>query len=296
MRNLVGRLLTCFALLLVATSAPALAALTEVGPVVAPGGYPQYYGDANGLRLQLCQDGDGVNGLCIFDPVNPANPESVALGVGDESFWWMATAFINGDTVPDPQGLDAEVVLALEGAFGGIGVAKNGDQIAFGRIRIRIDTPVPGTYTVTHPFGVEVFENVPAGTKAINYTKDIGAINVLAPEAGFVGALRAQIGPFLTWPDYLNEASLQVAILDGEGNPTGQFHQYVGDPAVPHIVTGSIFTEPGEAAPANYFRIRGPQGSNIDVRSDLFEVMGKDRKSTRLNSSHSDRSRMPSSA
>lgn len=249
-------------LLALGAVSPALAALTEVGPVTAPSGYPQYYGDANGLRLQLCQDGDGVNGMCIFDPIDTGNPESVALGVGDESFWWMAVAAIDENTPGAPDGLNAELTLALEGAFGGIGVAKNGDQIAFGRTRIRIDTPAAGTYTVTYPYGVRVFENVPAGKDAIDFTADIGAINVLTPEVGFLSAIHGEIGPFLTWPDYQNDLTLQV-----DGN------QYIGNPQIAHVVTGSTFIPEGEEEPANYFRIQGP--NDLDIRTDLFELMGK---------------------
>src|SRR5690606_10052375 len=101
----------------------------------------------------------------------------------------------------------ALLVLALEATFGGDESVVNGQQISFGRIRVRVDVPVAGTYTVTHPYGTLVFENVTV-EDGINYTADIGASNFLYVEKGFAGALQSPIGPFLTWPDYLTNPAL----------------------------------------------------------------------------------------
>jgi len=277
-----------FAALVLALGAvvPVSAGLQALGTPVAPHGYPLWYQDTNNLQLELAlpatQSGrDPITGdpvpagnstrpdLVIFDPIDPANPESVNLGVGDESFWWMADSVVNL-----PTGGRAVLVLGLEAAFGGAGSAANGQQIAFGRVRIRVDTPLAGTYRITYPYGQRVFTDVPADTNGINVTFDIGAINQLDTAAGFSGALAAEIGPFLTWPDYQNDPTLQVPELDGLGVPTGNIlEQYIGDPNVPHIVTGSPTGN-------NFFRIEreSPTGSGSYVllaESTLFQVMGK---------------------
>ena len=83
----------------------------------------------------------------------------------DESFYFM------GDSVFTANGVDVTYVSNLEAAFGGGAPAAN-DQITFARIRIRITLPATapgGNYTVTHPYGVEVFSVAPGGgIKVIN--------------------------------------------------------------------------------------------------------------------------------
>jgi hypothetical protein len=259
------------ALLLVAGAVPtAWAALSALGDPIAPHGFPAFYQDTANLALEPCLPATQVGAggvpagnstrpdLCLFDPLDPADPNSVALGVGGEIFWWAADA----ETPPLVAGGKALLVLALEGAFAAE-VPVNGQQMTFGRIRIRIDTPVTGTYTVTHPYGVEEFvvTDVAAG---INFTEDLGSINLIDPTIGFSGALTGDIGPFLTWPDYSTDPTLQV-LETGTGTV---LEQYVGDPNVPHVVTGSPTGN-------NFFRIVGPVGSGIDVQTNLFTVMGK---------------------
>jgi hypothetical protein len=201
--------------------------------------------------------------MCISAPIDPADPASVALRVGEESFFWTAEADVVG------QGVTGLLVLAMEGAFGGAGTPADGQQIVFGRLRIRIDTPVAGTYTVTHPYGTETFTNVPAERRAINFTRDIGIIDPVNPDTAFVGALTSDIGPrFLTWPDFTNPLVPGNAVLQkpDPSNPPSGIIQYVGNPLTPHVVTGSPNL-------TNFFRIVGPGG--IDVQTNLFSVSGK---------------------
>ena len=233
-------------------ASPARAELTAVGPVSGPHGFPLYYTDSNGLSLELCQDAD----WCFFDPVDPTDPNQVALGIGGEVFWWMAEAeaeplVANGRTL---------LVMALEGTFGGAEAVVNGQQISFGRLRIRVDVPADGTYVVTHPFGSLTFENVTVAD-GINYTADIGAANFLDGENGFLGALQSTIGPFLTWPEYQTNPALQVT------TPTGEVIQYVGDNATPHVVVGSPTGN-------NFFRVADGDGNTL-TQTDLFVVMGR---------------------
>jgi len=230
-----------------------------------------------GIQLTICP---AVDIMCISAPIDPANPASVALGTGDEAFFSSADAFINDRTVDvaDAQGLDGLLVISMEGAFGGLGVAADGQQIAFARVRIRIDTPLAGTYTVTYPYGVEVFENVPAGIKAINITKDIGIIDPADPDNGFAGALYGLIGPrFLTWDTFSADPALNDPLLQKPSDindPLAPLIHYIGDPAVDHLVVGSTLADGNDPSGfQNYFRIQGPSG--IDVTTHLFNVSGK---------------------
>jgi len=214
-----------------------------------PVGYPTYYQDTNNLQLTVCPGGDP---MCLSEPPDPADPNSVALNMGGEAFYWSAEADAIGG------GIEGLLVLAVEAAFGGDGAPKDGNQMVFARIRIRIDTPVAGTYTITHPFGTKTFTNVPAGRRAINYTEDIGGANPIDPDFAMDGVLYGKLGPYLTWPNYVTDPHLA-----GIFGLTGV--RYVGDPAVPHVVTGSPTGN-------NFFRIRGPGRT---AQTDLFSVSGK---------------------
>lgn len=255
------------ALLLVAGAAPVTwAALADLGIPIAPHGYPAWYSDATGLQLELCVPPPAGNAsrpdLCIGDPLeldaegNPINP----LVLTGESFWWMGTS-----SLAMPGGGDALLTLAIEGTFGGAEAPIDGQQISFGRTRIRVDTPEAGTYTITHPYATQVFE-VLDPAEGINYTADIGAANFLSPAIGFRGTLTAPIGPFLTWPDYQNNATLQVRgpADPVTGAPGPLLEQYIGNPNVLSPVVGG--------PNGNIFRVQGP---GIDIQTTLFAVMGK---------------------
>ncbi len=264
-------------LLIAGLASPSWAALQAVGPVSGPHGFPLYYTDSNNLSLELCLD----EGWCFFDPVDPADQNQLDLGIGGEVFWWMGDAVAPVATVPTGR---AVLVLGIEGTFGGAGAVVNGQQISFGRVRVRVDVPVDGNYTVTHPFGTLVFENVTAAD-GINYTADIGAANFTDVAAGFAGTLQSKIGPFLTWPDYQNDSTLQATapVLDGQGNPvldpqgnpvTEVVARYVGNLNIPHVVTGSPIANANHASGfQNFFQVTGPTG--VIAQTDLFGVMGK---------------------
>ncbi|MEW6720319.1 MAG: hypothetical protein AB1346_07720, partial [Thermodesulfobacteriota bacterium] len=243
-----------FLLMAFAVSAVHAALVPPVGPAVDPHGYPAFYQDGNGLRLELCLPPPAGTAalrpdMCIFDP-----PAGSPLQVGSESFWWMADAQLP----PLVPGGKALLVLALEAAFTAE-VPIDGQQMTFARLRIRVDVPSVGIYTITHPFGQEVFD-VTNLLDGINHTVDIGDVNLLAPDNAYAGALNGVIGPFLTWPDYQNDNTLKG--FDAAG---AAVEQYIGNPNIPHVVTGGTF--------GNTFRIQGPGG--IDLQTDLFTVMGK---------------------
>lgn len=247
--------------------------LEAVGPVyrvaVGPGqsnntgypiGYPEYYEDTSGLQLTICPASDI---MCISDPIDPANPESLRLGVGDEAFFWSADARIRQGN------FRANMVLGLEAAFAGDGSAKDGNQMVFARVRIRVDVLSPGTYRVTHPYGEHEFVvtqeefNEDEGKRAINFTEDIGGFNpfqldpafaLVEPFLMFDRALHGKIGPnLLTWPNFQNDPSLLINGI-----------RYVGNPGVDHQVTPGPF--------GNFFRVEGPNGT---FTTDLWAVSGK---------------------
>ncbi len=256
--------------LIMATGAQA--ALFRVGPNDVPSppgnGYPFWYQDTAGLALDLCIP-DTTNQFtpCLIAPLPgqplPTLPFSFPDNWLDEFFWFGADATLAFDA-----NNSAILVQALEGAFS-IGPPAAGDQISFGRIRIRVDAPVDGTYTITYPYGEQIFPDVVAGIKAINFTSDIG----IGAPGEFTGALQSAIGPFLTPVDATGGA-LAPVLIDGSF--------FLTDGVTPVQVTGSPFG-------TNFFQVcvsNNPQGLGLDgnpavpgvndcMQTDAFTVIGK---------------------
>lgn len=217
------------ACVLALAAGPAGAALSAVGPVNPANSFPLWFQDSTGLMLQLGLD----PALTFFDPPIAGNAVSVARGFGQEAFYFLADAV---GTVPVSAGLPAGgevlLVLAVEAAYlNGPPVA--GEEITFGRIRIRIDAPVAGTYRVIHPYGTESFIVTTPGRRAINNTVD-----VIGQTPNFVPTLATQVGPFL-------RAVAPAA-------PAG----FIGHPV-------NLQTVAGSPTGRNYFRVEGPPGSNL---------------------------------
>ncbi|MFL6254425.1 MAG: choice-of-anchor D domain-containing protein [Pyrinomonadaceae bacterium] len=119
-----------------------------VGPVDPRVGFPLWYQDELGVKLQLCLD---LSGNCITTPPvsGPASVTTANINFPDEAFYWYADARINRSS-----GGNVRLVIAKEAAFT-TPLPSIGNQITFDRIRVRIDQLTPGaTYTITHPFGV----------------------------------------------------------------------------------------------------------------------------------------------
>jgi len=229
----------------------ASAQLTAVGAVTPVHGFPSSYTDSGNTSLGPCLNNNGfcllANAVQLLNPNQPF-PNNFGGTFPDEFFYWAgdATMTVNG-------GGTALLVMALEGSFAG-GVPLAGDQVVFGRMRLRIDNlQVGSTYHITTPYGT--FDLVPtvAGRRSINFTQDIGIDTI----GVFTTALNAGIGPFLRWDSGL-------PIVDVDGN------QYLGDPNIEHTVTGSPTGN-------NIFRIEGPNagGPGINtVQTNLFAIMG----------------------
>jgi hypothetical protein len=228
-----------------------------VGPISGDNGFPVWYKDSNGVRLEGCLD--GADPLCGFVPgvdfPDANSPISFPNNFPEEFFYQLASST---QDVAGGAGR-AVITLALEGAFGG-GPVKDGDQIAFERIRIRLSSVQPGaTYRITHPYGVD--EQVAEADGTVNFTEDVG----LAPGV-FTGALNGRVGPFLKWDPAVAPAA-----------PAG----FIGDPNVDHQVVGSPFN-------TNFVRVQGPGLAVIGnqtntctpattdcIQSDLFSLRGK---------------------
>lgn len=249
----------------IAAGSSAQAALYAVDPgpyTNATAGFAAWYQDTHGRALDLCLSKAvssrvaGAPGapsyMCTLTPepgvFDDTQPLVFPTNFPSEAFWFTGDAFIQDATT----GIDLTYTSALEATYN-VGLPVAGDQISFARIRIRVDVATPGTYTITHPYGIEVFEVTTAGTRAINMTRDIG---IGAPGV-YTGALRGDVGPFLRSQNGPYT----------ESNPdTGALETFVGDPNLTEKVTGSPFN-------TNYVRIQGPNG--IDLRTDLFAVSGK---------------------
>ncbi|WP_419709778.1 hypothetical protein [Pseudomonas sp. NFX224] len=243
----------------------AQAALFAVDPgpyVPTLGSFASWYQDTHGRTLDLCLSKAvssrvaGVPGtpayMCLLNPspgiFDDTQPVAFPDNFPDEAFWFTG----DGSIVDAASGIDLTYVSAVEAAFSG-GDPKEGDQISFARIRIRVDVPTAGTYVITHPYGVDVFNIDTPGRKAINMTRDIG---IGSPKT-YNGALKGDVGPFLR----------SVNGPYTEPNPeTGQVDQFVGDPNLDEAFTGSPFN-------TNYIRVEGPNG--IDVRTTVMAISGK---------------------
>lgn len=209
--------------------------LAKVGPVDAATGFPMWYKDGAGTRLELALDPADQRTPAVGDlkPFVSTRPDAPAQ-LPDEAFYLLAEARMVSGGGPTPG--RARVILALEAAFGGTGEVADGQQVVFGRIRYRIDDAVPGQfYTFTHPYGES--DPVQADPKGrVRLTEDIGVTPLV-----FDGALGSHVAPFLRWTSGAAKAL-------GEADPP---NGYLGDGVTAHTVTGSPLG-------SNFVRITGP--------------------------------------
>ena len=76
--------------------------LVAVGPTASLTGYPSWYKDSNGTRLELCLDG-GLNPICGYLPGDIPNP-AVPISVPDnypttgEAFYMLGSAIMETDS------------------------------------------------------------------------------------------------------------------------------------------------------------------------------------------------------
>jgi hypothetical protein len=199
-------------LLVLSLAAPAHGALQSVSGTpdpaidgVAPGGpkedvayslangFPLWYQDAAGLKLELCLDQRvavdpavipaGSFLPCLTAEPFPAARISFPINFGAEAFWWMAVAFAPFTSADNGAQLfgDALIVMSQEASFQNL-LLVDGDQASFARLRIRVNVPVPGTYLVTHPYGqVTYVVGAVGAAREIDQTQDVGNVRPLDP-------------------------------------------------------------------------------------------------------------------
>jgi hypothetical protein len=251
-------------LVLLLAPAAAFAALAKVGPVVpynaathTGNGYPRYYMDANGVAVDLPVPpfGDAVNPpTMIYGPVDPNNPFSVDIGFDAEVFFFHVQP--DRTTFDDVIGGNVNIVIGLEAGFANAsGLAENGQQAVWQRIRFNwVDAP-NGFYKFFHPYGVETL--TAAGGTGIKHTVDTGVINI--PPFNFSLALAGPIGPFLL---QVNPPPLIA------GTPPPGFNKptdWLGDGVTPATFTGSPLNPP-----FNKFRIEAYTDATFTTPLNIF--------------------------
>lgn len=258
MNKQLGMAVTALGLFALTGTAQAVLKAVDPGPYTgATGGFPLWYQDNNNLSLELCRSKAVVGGpgnyLCTLIPepgvFDDTQPLIFPANWPSELFWFLAETTIPAGAVA---GYSLDVYVAgIEAAFAG-GPPLDGDQSSFSRIRIRASVPVAGTYTITHPYGVDTVVVTSPGRRAINITRDIG----IGAPGNFAGALGGDVGPFLT----------RVGGPITATNPeTGETETFIGNPNVLEPVTGSPTGN-------NFVRIQGPAGT---LQTNLFTLSGK---------------------
>jgi len=177
---------------------PAHARLATVGPVNPATTFPDWYQDANGLKLQLCLDGPP---FCLAAANDLAPPDG-------EAFWWQAEAVVPAG------GGTARLVLAQEAAY------VDGARTTFGRVRVSVTGARPNaTYAVTHPYGtLNVATDATGGGRT---STDFGCGGT---PCDFADALETPVATFLTWD----------TTPPNSAPPAG----HIGDAITPHRVVG----------------------------------------------------------
>src|SRR4051794_4376305 len=213
-------------------------------------GFPQWYQDANGLRLQPCLSPSEpcLAGSTVPDPTQPA---SVPSNFPDESFFYNATATMNVGTAK------ATFTAALEQAFGNTaGTTAAGDQITFGRIPFKVTAGglTPNTaYTLVPPYGTESLK-----------TGSDGSILPTKPRGG-----RDEVGCGATPPKCDFSIALGSRVLNGFLTPASTTPPagFIGD---------GVTAVPGTGSPTGNkgFKIVAPNGTGV-ASTNLFTLAGK---------------------
>ncbi|MBT9258060.1 choice-of-anchor D domain-containing protein [Phycicoccus sp. MAQZ13P-2] len=230
-------------------------------PAVSAGrradGFPLWYQDADGLRLDLCDDPTDPGCIVLGgDGYDPTQPISFPDNYPPELFYAVA----DSEPMPTP-GCDtvapgtAALRVALEGAFTGP-TAEAGQQLVFGRLRFHATGLCPDTdYTVTTPYGPLSVHTDASGSVARNAaTQNVGC--GAAPCDMGEALASPVVGSFLRWAPGVGRAA-----------PAG----HLGDAVTFHEVVGGTWAPDG--VPVEHVAVTGPEGEV--ARTDLFAVAGR---------------------
>jgi hypothetical protein len=235
-------------------------------------GFPRWYQDGNGNRLQACLQ--VTNCVLLADPTfNPSNPVAFPSNFPGEFFYALADSDVVTVTQDCGGGVTATgtvgLRLAIEGSFAN-GAPAAGDQTTFGRMRILPprgagggalcpDTP----YTFVTPFGVlgpittgPANGALPGRFRVNDSTFDVGCG---AAPCNFADALASPVtGSFLRWDPNVAPAA-----------PAG----FLGDAVSLHAITGGTFVPPGQSQPFNGFQVLS--GTSVVGETSKFIVAGQ---------------------
>ena len=224
-------------------------------------GFPSWYQDANGVRLEPCLDVASGHCVVLRDATfNPANPVSFPTNFPGEFFYALADS--NIISTPGCAGTapgTAFLRVALEGSFAG-GTPAVGDQTTFGRIRIVVTSGLCAStpYTFLTPYGTFQFTTDANGGFARNdATTNVGCGAAPCNFADAVVSLPA--GSFLRW-----------APINGLTPPAG----FLGDGTSYRKVVGGTYIPAGASQPVNEFTIADSAG-NVVGSTDTFLVSAK---------------------
>ena len=251
-----------------ALASAASAQVAALGPDSPGNGFPKYVKDINGVKLDLPVPpiGQGATGdpLQVFTPPTMSfdapiagNAWSEATGFGSEGFFYSAES-----TMDVGGGGKALLVMAIEAAYGAEDPRNDPpDQFLFARLRVRIDAPSLGTYTVTTPWGVRTFVVDVLDRRNINDSMDWGGF---APSPNTTPPIPSSFERILIDP--VPWRFLRATTMAGGVDPA----VWVGDGVTTTTVTGGFNN-------FNKFRIEGPgiglNGSN-SIETDQFTVSG----------------------
>src|SRR5262245_29310981 len=217
--------------------------LAGFGPIDPANGFPMYYQDSTALALAQCLDPVCAGPAFLATLPNPNLPVSFPDNFPVEMFYSRLIAKFTVGTV------NVLYTAAVEGTFLN-GVVAAGNQMVFGRVRIRVDGLQPGgVYTVTHPYGAKSF--TADGLGVINDTVTVGAVPIGLVPTAFSLALTGPVGPF---PRFAT-------------GPVPPPPGTIGNPVSPQTITGSNCAR-------NLVSVTGP--GLVGVSTNLFTtVIGK---------------------
>ncbi len=236
---------------LIASPQAGWADLAAVGPINLQNGYPLWWEDQNGTRVELCLEA----AKCLpADGVAAGNAFSEQIGFGAEAFWWAA-----GADLANPVGV-ALFELAMEAAFLTEDPAP-GDQLPFVRLRVRLDVDAVGTYTISYPFGTLTVDVAAVGAgPEINETIDI--VGTAADIPPFAAALATGV------PSVVADAATNgVSVFFTTPAPPAGF---MGNPGIPSTVVGIADPNLTITGPAGAFG-----GAGSLTNGGLWDVAGK---------------------